>query len=130
MLTPKQFQFAQEYMVDHNATQAAVRAGYSEDTAYSIGSENLRKPEIAEEVERLEQSIAQRVGLEAERVLRGIMRVTEAAEAVGNFNASLRGYELLGKHLKLFTDKTEVSSIGGPFSVTVDRAIYGIEVDL
>ena len=45
-LTPKQKRFCQEYLIDLNATQAAVRAGYSEKTAYSVGNENLRKPEI------------------------------------------------------------------------------------
>lgn len=45
-LTPKQARFVDEYLVDFNATQAAIRAGYSEKTAYSIGWENLRKPEI------------------------------------------------------------------------------------
>ncbi len=46
-MSPKQRRFAEEYLVDHNATQAAIRAGYSEKTAYSIGHENLKKPEIA-----------------------------------------------------------------------------------
>ncbi len=46
-MSPKQLRFIEEYLVDHNATQAAIRAGYSEKTAYSIGHENLKKPEIA-----------------------------------------------------------------------------------
>ena len=46
-LTPKQQLFVAEYLVDLNATQAAVRAGYSEKTAYSVGHENLKKPEVA-----------------------------------------------------------------------------------
>ena len=46
-LTPKQRAFIDEYLVDLNATQAAIRAGYSSDTAGSIGHENLKKPEIA-----------------------------------------------------------------------------------
>lgn len=45
-LTAKQRKFVEEYCVDQNATQAAIRAGYSERTAASIGSENLTKPEI------------------------------------------------------------------------------------
>lgn len=45
-LTPKQEAFCREYLIDLNATAAAKRAGYSEDTAYSIGWENLRKPEL------------------------------------------------------------------------------------
>lgn len=46
-LTPKQQRFVAEYLVDLNATQAAIRAGYRAASAYSIGSENLRKPEVA-----------------------------------------------------------------------------------
>jgi hypothetical protein len=51
-LTYKQRAFINEYLLDFNATQAAIRAGYSEKTAYSIGSENLRKPEIFDEIQR------------------------------------------------------------------------------
>jgi phage terminase small subunit len=47
-LSDKQQRFVDQYLVDFNATQAAVRAGYSEKSAYSIGWENLRKPEIIE----------------------------------------------------------------------------------
>ncbi len=49
-LTQKQQRFVDEYLVDLNATQAAVRAGYSEQTARRIGPENLSKPDIAEAV--------------------------------------------------------------------------------
>lgn len=52
VLRAKQRAFAIEYVVDFNATQAAIRAGYSAKSAYSIGSENLRKPEIKAEIER------------------------------------------------------------------------------
>lgn len=51
-LTNKQLAFIDEYLVDFNATQAAKRAGYSPKTAYSIGQENLTKPEISQEIER------------------------------------------------------------------------------
>ena len=50
-LTDKQSAFIEEYLTDFNATQAALRAGYSEKTAYSIGHENLKKPEIADAIE-------------------------------------------------------------------------------
>ena len=45
-LTAKQERFCEEYLIDLNATQAAIRAGYSVESAGSIGSENLTKPEI------------------------------------------------------------------------------------
>ena len=46
-MTEKQKRFCDEYLIDLNATQAAIRAGYSKKTAYSIGQENLKKPEIS-----------------------------------------------------------------------------------
>ncbi len=52
-LTEKQIRFCQEYIIDLNGTQAAIRAGYSEDTAASIASENLTKPNIQEYIQEL-----------------------------------------------------------------------------
>jgi hypothetical protein len=52
-MTDKQKRFCEEYVKDWNATRAAIAAGYSEKTAYSIASENLTKPYIREEIERL-----------------------------------------------------------------------------
>lgn len=69
-LTPKQLRFVQEYQIDLNATQAAIRAGYSKKTAHSIGQENLNKPEIAAELARRQAKIAEKLELSAERVLR------------------------------------------------------------
>ena len=51
-VTEKQKLFCEEYLIDLNATQAALRAGYSEKTAYSIGNENLKKPEIQEYIQK------------------------------------------------------------------------------
>jgi phage terminase small subunit len=64
-LTNKQTVFIAEYLKDFNATQAAIRAGYSAKTAYSIGQENLNKPEIKAEVSRL---ISERI-MSADEVL-------------------------------------------------------------
>lgn len=50
-LTDKQQRFVDEYLIDLNATQAAIRAGYSEKTAYSVGHENLKKPEIQKAIQ-------------------------------------------------------------------------------
>ena len=51
-MTAKQRRFCDEYLIDLNATQAAIRAGYSKKTAYSIGQENLKKPEISAYIEK------------------------------------------------------------------------------
>lgn len=68
-LTAKQKRFIDEYLIDLNATQAAIRAGYSVASAGSIGSENLKKPEIASRVRAREAERSKRVGINADRVL-------------------------------------------------------------
>jgi phage terminase small subunit len=74
-LTPKQDRFCQEYLVDLNATQAAIRAGYSEKTANVIGHENLNKPEIQERIQAKMNRRAERTEITADRVLEEIARI-------------------------------------------------------
>lgn len=68
-LSPKQARFVEEYLIDLNATQAAIRAGYSEKTAGSIGSENLQKPEIELAIAKARAKLSEKTGITAERVL-------------------------------------------------------------
>lgn len=68
-LNARQTRFVQEYLIDLNATQAAIRAGYSEKTAYSVGHENLSKPEISKAIAEAQQERAERTGITQDRVL-------------------------------------------------------------
>lgn len=68
-LTNKQRVFVQEYLIDLNATQAAIRAGYSEQTAKAIGSENLTKPDIQAAVEEAKEERSERTLINADWVL-------------------------------------------------------------
>jgi phage terminase small subunit len=68
-LTAKQQQFVNEYLVDLNATKAAIRAGYSTNRADAMGHENLRKPEIAHAVEEAMKARSDRTEVTADRVL-------------------------------------------------------------
>lgn len=81
-MTNKQKRFCKEYLIDLNATQAAIRAGYSPDTAGSIGAENLTKPEIQREVARDMAERSRRTGVNAERVVLELAKV--AFVNVGN----------------------------------------------
>lgn len=133
-LTARQQAFIREYLVDLNATQAAIRAGYSQKTAQEIGAENLSKPMIAAAIQAAMDKRAQKTDITAEYVLRTIKETIERcaqAEPVrdreGNETGEyrfehagvLKGCELLGKHLKLFTDKTELTGKdGGPIELT------------
>ena len=77
-LTPKQMRFVDEYMIDFNATQAAIRAGYKEKTAHVIGAENLRKPKIAEEIARRQKDLQRRTEVTQERVVTELARIAFA----------------------------------------------------
>lgn len=74
-LTPKQARFVAEYLIDFNATQAAIRAGYSQKTASSIGQENLNKPEIAAAVTVGQAKQHKHADLTRERVLDEMRRL-------------------------------------------------------
>jgi len=73
-MTPKQEAFINEYLIDKNATQAAIRAGYSVKTARQMGDENLSKPYIAAEIESRLATLAAKAGLTAELVLASLAR--------------------------------------------------------
>lgn len=100
--------FCKEYLIDLNATQACIRAGYSEKTARSVGCENLTKPNIQKEIQRLKSIREKKIGLTAEKVLKDIERVREKAEGSEQYNISLKASELQGKHLAMFTEKHKV----------------------
>ena len=107
-LTDKQLMFCKEYLIDLNATQACIRAGYSEKTARSVGCENLTKPYIQKEIQRLKAIREKKIGLTAEKVLEDIERVRNKAEGSEQYNVSLKASELQGKHLAMFTEKHKV----------------------
>ena len=69
-LTPKQQRFVEEYLCDLNATQAAIRAGYSAKTAEVIGHENLRKPNIQSEIDKVLANRSARTEITADKVLK------------------------------------------------------------
>lgn len=74
-LTRKQKCFVEEYLIDLNATQAAIRAGYSPDTAKDIGCENLAKPNIRNEIDKAIAERSKRTGVNADRVVRELAKI-------------------------------------------------------
>lgn len=77
-LTAKQERFVEEYLIDLNATQAAIRAGYSEKTAAAVGHENLRKPKIAEAITAAQSERSERTKIDADWVLTRLAAEAEA----------------------------------------------------
>lgn len=76
-LTAKQQRFVDEYLIDLNATQAAIRAGYSAKTAGQIGDENLKKPQIAAAVAQRMTDRAERTQVDADYVLRRMVEIDQ-----------------------------------------------------
>ena len=130
-LTAKQKRFCDEYLVDLNATQAAIRAGYSSRTAYSIGIENLRKPELKNYIDkRMAEKESQLIADQNEvlkyltSVLRGESQSTEivvegCGEGVSEARTiekkpsekdKLKAAELLGKRYGLYTEKIDIDA--------------------
>lgn len=111
-LTPKQERFVQEYLVDLNATQAAIRAGYKEKTAGAIGSENLKKPEIQSALQRALKDREERTEVTQDYVIRKLVEIAdkEASDAQDSelkYSNKLRALELLGKHTGAFEKVVE-----------------------
>ncbi len=166
-LTPKQRRFVDEYLIDSNATQAALRAGYSPKSSRDIGQQLLNKTHIAPVIEARQRAIAAQKGISAERVLQELAVIgfsniehyrlndayhltltadapEHAMRAIASVKHRIRTiphdegetelqhdieYRLwdknvaltnLGKYLKLFIERHEVSGPdGGPLPVQV-----------
>lgn len=76
-LTAKQQAFVLEYLIDLNASQAAIRAGYSKRTAGQIGDENLKKPQIAQAIREAKNSRNERVQINADYVLNRLVEIDQ-----------------------------------------------------
>ncbi|MEE8289772.1 MAG: terminase small subunit [Nitrosomonadaceae bacterium] len=110
-LTAKQEKFCEEYMIDLNATQAAIRAGYSEKTADVIGCENLGKPSISERITELKESMCAKTRLTADFIINGLMEEAQYCSEGSSHGARVKAFEVLGKYkdLNLWKESVEHS---------------------
>jgi phage terminase small subunit len=105
-LNPKRAAFVREYLIDLNATQAAIRAGYSERTARAQGHRLLTDADIGEAIHKGKAERAERTQVTAEMVVTGLQAIAEGGTSE---SARVRAYELLGKHIGMFTERSEVT---------------------
>lgn len=106
-MNAKQRAFAVEYVKDRNATQAAIRAGYSAKTAYSQAHDLLKKPEIQSLIKELEDAAAERSAITVDRIVERLNKIAEDPRAKDSDR--IRADELLGKYLGMFTEKVNLS---------------------
>ena len=107
-MNAKQAEFCLQYIVDLNATQAAIRAGYSENGASVTGTRLLANPSIRERVGELQAAKAEETEITAEYVLRGIRNIAETADRESD---SLKAFELLGRYLGLWIDRKQMHAV-------------------
>lgn len=110
-LTAKQELFCLEYLIDLNATQASIRAGYSAKTANVIGPENLAKPCISQRIQEAMRERSENTKIDAAYVLMMSNKLLIRCMAEGEeFNASGAGkaLDLIGKHINVqaFNEKS------------------------
>ena len=91
-MTKKQRRFCEEYLIDLNATQAAIRAGYSPDTAKAIGCENLTKPDIRAHIDKAMAERSKRTGVNADRVIQELAKIAfvNATEVIDPKTATVK----------------------------------------
>jgi phage terminase small subunit len=138
-LTAKQEQFCREYLIDLNASAAAVRAGYSEKTAGTISNENMQKPAIASRIAELKAERCAEAEIDALWVLKQAVKVHKRCmqeEAVTDRDGAVTGeykfehsgankaLEIIGKHVDIqaFLDRQEIQA-----TVTHEQWLDGIE---
>jgi phage terminase small subunit len=96
-LTPKQAAFVREYMVDHNGTQAAIRAGYSARTASEQASRLLTNVKVSKAIEFSQAALAKKTETEAEWVRRRLKEEADDFSEFASHSARIRALELVGK---------------------------------
>ena len=120
-LTPKQQRFVEEYLIDLNATQAAIRSGYSEKTAAVIGAENLIKPNIAKAIQEAQESLSNKTQLTVDMVVNGLLKEAQDYAEGSTQSARVSAWAHLGKHLGMFKDKIE-HDVSDPLKELLSRA--------
>jgi phage terminase small subunit len=146
-LTAKQQSFVEEYLVDLNATQAAIRAGYSERTAKQQGSRLLTNADVLRAVDEGQERRTERVEVTQDYVLDNLTEIVERCmqrspvmvrrgrllvqatddegRDVWRFDAkgATAALTLLGKHLGLFAENVNLRTPDGPLAIEVTRQV-------
>lgn len=118
ILTPKQQRFVDEYMVDCNGTQAAIRAGYSKRTAKEQASQLLTKLNIRQEIDKRQAALAEEGMITAKMVIAGLLKEAQHTGDDASHAARVAAWTQLAKHLGLFEADNKQ---GGGFRLVVVR---------
>ncbi len=111
-LTGKQDLFCREFIIDLNATQAAIRAGYSKKTAKEIGSENLTKPNIQDCISELRKKTLEQLDISHQRIVEEYAKIA-FSDIADYFNDAIRIKEI-----------KEISNTAAIRSITIEERTF------
>lgn len=149
-MTVKQKRFVEEYLIDLNATQAAIRAGYSADTAEQIGYQLLQKTSVSNEVAKAMAERSKRTGINQDRVLQelakiGFAKITDVVDpetakikqdAVGDDLACIQSIKIkpnewgTEREVKLYDKKGALVDIGKHLGLFKDKLELDADMEL
>jgi len=105
---PKRERFCREYVIDGNATQAYIRAGYSTVGAEANASRLIGFDNVRARIAELQAKVSEKLELTQEKVLSDLEASRKAATAEGQHSAAIKAAELLGKHIGMWPQKLEL----------------------
>ena len=129
-MSPKQQRFAEEYVIDHNATQAAIRAGYSPKTAYSQGQRLLKNVEVAEAVRAKEVRLSRKIEVTVAFLTEELEEARVLAMENGQASAAVQATMGKAKLHGLLVDRSEVKMMSDMTLEQVRERIKQIEAEL
>ena len=141
-MNEKQMRFCEEYIIDHNATQAAIRAGYKERSAYSQAFDLLKKPEIQEKIQELTDKVTKNTIASAEEVLEHFTKVMRGelfdqvvkrdedgkvtkVDVVAKLSDRNKAAEALAKHYALLVEKVELTKPKTELAGEIEAVLNG-----
>lgn len=141
-MNEKQVRFCEEYIIDHNATQAAIRAGYSPATAKQIGSRLLTKVDVQEKVQELAEKVTVSAIASAEEVLEHFSKVMRGelfdqvvkrdedgkvtkVDVVAKLSDRNKAAEALAKHYALLVEKVELTKPKTELAGEIEAVLNG-----
>src|SRR5690606_35042723 len=119
-LTPKQQRFVEAYLIDLNATQAYIRAGFSEKLANTNAAKLLQNTTIAKAIEDARKEVSEKAQVTIEMVVQGLLNEAKDLSEGSTQSARVSAWAHLGKHLGMFKDKVEhTGKDGGPIDLSL-----------
>ncbi len=110
-LTAKQAQFCEQYVIDFNAKQTAIRAGYSPKTAEQQGYQLLQKTSVKTRIAELQEQIRERTNVTVDDVVARLSALRDQAVEARQFGPATRAEELRGRTIGAFLDKSQVTAV-------------------